>query len=192
MSVPVEKRSQTELEFITRAKKIAYVTNLLTMKYPTRQFQSIGKYMNEAATLALRNLQLVYGIYLRTDADLLREYQLLDEALAYIAHLEVLLDISIRVFDQVNADINAEQRRELLMMEADPEYRPKRFKRKGPTEKEIEQIAIMIEPERELIAGVKRKAPKLLAEYKERRKKREIADGEAGTGVTPVDMPGAG
>lgn len=169
MSVPTSERSTPSLQYVTTAKDIAYRVEPVTDRYPSHQWHSMGRYMCEDASLALRNVQLVDSMYLRTDEDLHEEIRLLDEALGYLAHLEVMTDLSIRAFKRLNAERERKQAEEEARASVDPDYRPRRFKRIGPSENEIAAIAEKITDERDLIGGVKRKAPKLLASYKNRK-----------------------
>lgn len=173
VSVPSERRTTPTLQYVTTAKDIAYKVEAVTDRYPARQWNSLGRYMVEDASLALRNVQIVDSMYLYTDDDLHRERALLDEALGYYAHLEVMTDLSIRAFKRINREIEEKQAVENARAEADPDYKPRRYKRKGPSEADIQAIAEKLIDVRRLIEGVKRKAPKLLARYLERKASRE-------------------
>lgn len=173
MAVPSSERTTPALQYVTTAKDIAHQVEPVTDRYPAHQWQSMGRYMCEDASLALRNVQIVDAMYLRTEDDLQREYKLLDEALGYYAHLEVMTDLSIRAFRRINRDVDAKQAEEDARAAADPSYKSRRYKRKGPTEKQIQAIALKIAEERDLIAGIKRKAPDLLRRYQGRKAKRE-------------------
>lgn len=169
MSVPSSERSTPSLQYVTTAKDIAYKVEPVTSRYPSHQWNSMGRFMCEDASLALRNVQLVDAMYLRTEEDLRAELNLLDEALGYLAHLEVMTDLSIRAFKRLNQERAARQASEDARAAVDPDYKPKRFKRIGPSENDIQEIADKIISERDLIGGVKRKAPKLLASYMRRK-----------------------
>lgn len=182
MSVPSERRKTPTLQYVTTARDIARRVEPVVDRYPARQWQSLGRYMVEDATLALRNVQLVDATYLYSEDDLRRERALLDEALGYYAHLEVMLDLSIRVFHRMNKGVEERRAEELARAEAeaDPDYRPKRPKRRGPSEADVLAIAEMLVDERKLIEGVKRKAPKLLERYLERKRERGRSEASEG------------
>lgn len=200
MSVPSEHRTTPELQFVTTAKDIAYKVEPLTDRYPSHQWNSMGIFMCQDASNVLLNVQLVDAMYLRTDEDLAEELDRLERALGHLAHLEVMTDMSIRAFQRINRDVEEKQAVEDARAAEDPDYKPRRFKRKGPSENDIQIIADKITKERDLIAGVKRKAPKLLAQYKERKAKREreraakerAAEEAPPVAITPRDGDGGG
>lgn len=169
VSVPLSERSTPSLQYVTTAKDIAYKVEPVTSRYPSHQWNSMGRYMVEDASLALRDVQLVDAMFLRTEDDLQHELNLLDEALGYLAHLEVMTDLSIRAFRRLNAEVAEKQAAEDAKAAADENYKKKRYKRIGPSENDIQAIADKIINERELIGGIKRKAPKLLNSYLSRK-----------------------
>lgn len=181
MSVPTTKRTTPKLQYVTTAKDIAYKVEAISDRFTAHQWHSIGRYMCEDATLALRNVQLVDAMYLKTEEDLQREIRLLDDALGYYAHLEVMTDLSIRSCKRLNQKIQIKQDAENALSD-----KPKRYKRKGPSENDVLAIAEKIQEERDLIGGVKRKGPKLLARYLQRKAEHE-KEREKGEGNTTED-----
>lgn len=159
MAVPASKRETPQLQYVTTARRLAREVFRVADRYPSKQWAKMGRSMCDDASMALRNALMVDAIFLRSEGDLARERELIEGALGYLAHLEVMLDLSIRDFARLNAKSEANAAAEAA---ADPSGKPPRIRRRGPTEKELMAIAGLVTDERNLLHGLAKKAPELL------------------------------
>ena len=105
MSVPTSQRSESSLQYIETARKIAKEVLAYTVRIPKRHWQRLANPLCSHATEAYYHVQSANRIYIKSESDYDHRRSHLLDSLGHLDHVASLLDIAFDVQDKPNENV---------------------------------------------------------------------------------------
>lgn len=199
MSVPKSRRKTSSMEYIATARKLAARVFRLSNGLPKRYAFKLGNPLFEHAEAVVFHCNAANLTYVKDEASYQQRRGHLVEAQAHLLHVETLLSVLFEVTAQIHDEEMRERAAGLASRGIDPtDYanpevaQAYRGVTKAPNENVYRELAEMIEAERKLVSGVRRRDTQAYNEGRERQLAGERPDAQPAPARVPPTTGGCG